>query len=96
VAIASGDFQTLTLASVNLPPIAFSGHGTGVENRDLVLSMSDWDSNGDMLKFRNVSLPAQGALYQFTGIGRGNLISSPNTGLLFLALRPPFAQVFPV
>jgi hypothetical protein len=79
VAIASGDFQTLTLASVNLPPIAFSGHGTGVENRDLVLSMSGWDANGDMLKFRNVSLPAKGALYQFTGIGRGNLISSTNT-----------------
>jgi hypothetical protein len=79
VAIASGDVQSLALSSVNLPPVAFSVDGTGLANNDLVLSMDGWDPNGDTLNFRNLSLPARGALYQFTVNGRGDLITTANT-----------------
>jgi alpha-tubulin suppressor-like RCC1 family protein len=79
VAIATGDFLSLAISSVNLPPIAFPSHATGLTNQDLVLSMAGWDPNGDTLKFRNVSLPSNGTLYQFTGGGRGTPITDTNT-----------------
>jgi hypothetical protein len=79
VAIASGDFLSVVIAPVNLPPVAFSTHATGLANNDLVVSMNGWDPNGDALNFRNASLPANGALYQFTTNGRGMSISGTNT-----------------
>ena len=79
VAIATGDFLSLAISPVNLPPIAFPAHATGLTNQDLVLSMAGWDPNGDTLKFRNVSLPLNGTLYQFTSGGRGTPITDSNT-----------------
>ena len=81
VAIAGGDVQSLALAAVNLPPLAFPAQATGAENTDMIVLLSGWDANGDILHFRPISLPADGALYQFVGGGRGDLISNINTVL---------------
>jgi hypothetical protein len=78
VGIGSGDFESIAINSVGLPPIAFSSHGTCLMNNDLVLSLSGWDPNGDALNFRTTSLPVKGLLYQFSGNGRGSLIGSTN------------------
>jgi alpha-tubulin suppressor-like RCC1 family protein len=79
VAITTGDFQSLAISAVNSPPIAFAAHASGVTNQDLVVSMTGWDPNGDNLRFRNVSLPLNGTLYQFTPGGRGTPITDTNT-----------------
>jgi len=50
VAIATGDFLSLAISPVNLPPMAFLAHATGLTNQDLVPSMAGWDPNGDTLK----------------------------------------------
>jgi hypothetical protein len=81
IAISTGDFQSLAISSVDLPPIAFPVHATGLANQDLVLLLSPagWDPNGDTLKFRSGSLPLNGTLYQFTPGGRGARIAGTNT-----------------
>ena len=79
VAISTGDFQSLAISAVNLPPIAFAAHATVVTNEDVVVAMTGWDPNGDNLRFRNVSLPSNGTLYQLTPGGRGTPITDTNT-----------------
>jgi alpha-tubulin suppressor-like RCC1 family protein len=99
ISIATGDFQSLAISSVDLTPIAFPVHATGLTNQDLVLSPAGWDPNGDTLKFRNVSLPLNGTLYQFTPGGRGARIADTNTiitdpsGKIIFAPVPDFFGV---
>jgi len=93
VAIATGDFLSVAVSPVNLPPIAFPAHATGLTNQDLVLSMAGWDPNGDTLKFRNVSLPLNGTLYQFTPGGRGTPITDTNTTISDPSGKTIFAPV---
>lgn len=78
-AISSGDYHSLAVTSVNLAPRAFSKSATGVMNKDLIISLAGWDPNGDPMSFRITSPPTNGDLYQYTGSGRGDLITSPDT-----------------
>jgi hydroxylaminobenzene mutase len=80
-AISSGDYHSLALSPVNLPPRVFSRTATGPLNSDLIVTLAGWDPNGDVLGFRIASLPTNGTLYQYTGSGRGDPITSPDSSL---------------
>lgn len=88
-AISSGDYHSLAVTPVNLAPRAFSKSATGAMNKDLIISLAGWDPNGDPVSFRITSPPTNGDLYQYTGSGRGDLITSPNT-----PASDPFRVVF--
>jgi len=80
VAIAAGDLHALAL-SANAPPLAVSRTATGTINQETVVLPPCYDPNGDPLTFRIVSLPATGALYQYTPNGRGAPITAPNASV---------------
>lgn len=77
VAIASGDYNSLALTPQNLPPRTFAKSATFLTNVDSIIPLVGWDPNGDSLTFRVAFLPTNGALYQFTGTGRGPLLTAP-------------------
>jgi hypothetical protein len=79
VAVSSGDYHSLALAPGNLPPLALAKSATGAVNTDLIISLIGWDPNGDALSFRITSPPTNGTLYQYTGSGRGDPITAPDT-----------------
>ena len=81
VAISSGDYHSLALCPSNVPPRAFPKSTSGPINADLVISLQGWDANGDVLSLRISSLPTNGALYQYTGSGRGVPILNLGTPL---------------
>jgi hypothetical protein len=80
-AISSGDYHSVALSPMNLPPRALPRTATGRVNTDLIVAMAGWDPNGDALDFRITSLPTNGTLYQYTASGRGEPITSPGTAL---------------
>jgi len=96
VAISSGDHHSLAVTPENLPPRAFSRSTTGAVNKDVVISLAGWDPNGDPLSFQITSPPTNGALYQYTGSGRGDPITSPNTPMSdpFRVIFAPFPDSF--
>jgi hypothetical protein len=78
VGVTSGDEFCLALAP-NAPPQARSPVVVGMANLDCVVSSPCFDPNGDVLTLRVTSLPAAGALYQYTSDGRGEPIAATNT-----------------
>ena len=46
---------------------------------DQVVTLGGSDPEGDALRFRIMSLPATGALYQYENGNRGAIISAPGT-----------------
>lgn len=97
VAISSGDYQSLAMSSVNLPPIAFAKSATGGVNKDLIVTLTGWDPNGDALSFLITSPPTNGTLYQFdVSSGRGNPITAPGTPVTDLSrvVFAPSADAF--
>src|SRR5207248_3095641 len=81
VAVAGGSGFSVALGD-DLAPQADQKAEFGPANRDLVIALSGSDINGDLLNFRILSLPAQGALYQFNAGSRGAAILSANTLVL--------------
>ena len=79
VAISSGDYHSLALTPANLPPRALARTATGAVNTDTIISLTGWDPNTDAISFRITTLPTNGTLYQYTGSGRGEAISAPDT-----------------
>jgi hypothetical protein len=79
VAISSGDYHSLAITPVNLPPVSLSTSAIGGVNKDLIISLPGWDPNGDTLSYRITVPPANGALYQYTGAGRGDPITGVDT-----------------
>lgn len=77
VGLAGGYNHTLALA--NRPPVAVPQTAPALFNQDTELTLIGTDSNSDQLGFKITSLPAAGALYQFTPTGRGPAITLPNT-----------------
>src|SRR5205085_6666954 len=77
-AIACGANHNLLLGP-NVPPTATPQTVSGSANSDLLVRLSGADTNGDMLSFRVISLPIMGALYQYSGTGRGAPITKGNT-----------------
>ena len=63
----------------------------GKPNRDLVIKMSAADQNGDALKVRIVSLPENGALFQYENGSRGSAITSVDTEIFDASWRVVFA-----
>jgi hypothetical protein len=90
VAIASG-FNHALLIGPNRPPTAANSSTDGLANHDLVVVPSASDPNGDALSIRIITLPAQGALYQYANGARGARITSPNTALADPSARAIFA-----
>lgn len=79
VAISSGDYHSLAITPVNLPPVSLSTSAIGGVNKDLIISLPGWDPNGDTLSYRITVPPTNGALYQYTGAGRGDPITGVDT-----------------
>ena len=79
IAIASGDYHRVGLASVDLPPIALPRFVSGGVNTAFPISLTAFDPNGDLLSFRITSLPTNGVLYQYQPGGPGLPITLPGT-----------------
>ena len=90
-AIAAGASHSLALG--NVVPWANERSVTGPVNQDLVISLSGYDNNKDVLGFRIVTLPATGTLYQFLGGVRGAEINITNTVVSDLEGRLIFAPL---
>lgn len=63
----------------NSPPVVGSQTVTGAANEGLAITLSGLDFHRDPLRFRIVSLPGAGSLYQYSDNGRGEIISTPET-----------------
>jgi alpha-tubulin suppressor-like RCC1 family protein len=78
IAIASASAGEFHLAlGPNTPPQASSLSVTGAVNLDQVIPLPARDANNDPLTWRLTTLPLLGALYQYTGTGRGAEIVTP-------------------
>ncbi|HTB83673.1 MAG TPA: LamG-like jellyroll fold domain-containing protein [Candidatus Sulfotelmatobacter sp.] len=77
VAIAGG--TNFTLAIADEIPQAISTNVAGYVNHDLAFALPATSPDGLPLNFHLLSLPASGALYQYSAGGRGLPISAPNT-----------------
>jgi hypothetical protein len=75
----------------NQTPLAYGTTISGYANHDLTLALPGVDPDGNPLSFRVLSLPAAGALYQYSGGTRGLPISAPNTLVSDAAGRIVFA-----
>ncbi len=89
VGLAGGENHTLALA--NRPPVAIPQTVPALFNQDTVLKLIGTDANADQLGFKISSLPAAGALYQFTTNGRGAAINSPGAVVADASGRVIFA-----
>jgi Regulator of chromosome condensation (RCC1) repeat len=87
VALASGDDHCMVLGA-NLAPFVNSSTNTAPANKDCVVALSGHDLNSDPLSYRITLPPTNGTLYQYTAIGRGSLINSPDT-----PVSDPFERV---
>ena len=76
-AIAGG--TSFGLAIGDQPPSASSVTVSGYVNHDLALALPAVSPDGTSLNFHILSLPAVGALYQYSGGSRGLPINTPNT-----------------
>jgi hypothetical protein len=63
----------------NQTPLVNGTTISGYANHDLTLTLPGVDPDGNPLSFRVLSLPAAGALFQYSGGARGLPISAPNT-----------------
>jgi hypothetical protein len=82
VAIAAEGDGSFNLALVaNSTPSGNNLTRTEAIGRDVVVTLSGTDPDGDALTFRVTFLPAAGALYQYATNGRGTPITSPNTSV---------------
>jgi hypothetical protein len=75
--IAGG--TTFGLAIGDQPPVANNATVSGYVNHDLAFALPVANHDGNPLNYHVLSLPAAGALYQYSGGARGALINSPNT-----------------
>jgi alpha-tubulin suppressor-like RCC1 family protein len=98
-AITCGELHNLVIA--NLPPQTASQLLYGSANQDLIIQLTGSDPNGDGMSFRIDSLPAQGALYQYTDSGRGpaivsadTLVSDPGRRLIFAPVADSFGNPY--
>jgi alpha-tubulin suppressor-like RCC1 family protein len=80
VAVAGTAWSSLAIGG-NLPPQSFSQIKFTVAQADLTLNLSGSDPNSDSLNYRVTTLPSVGTLYQWTPLGRGNLITAANTAV---------------
>ena len=92
VAISAGLDYTLALAP-NLAPKATSQLTNGYASRDTVLTLAGTDSDTDVLKFKIVTLPALGTLYQYAGGSRSLSMLDANTTVSDPLGRVIFAPV---
>ena len=82
------------LAIGNQPPVATNAMISGYVSHDLAVALPAISPDGNSLTFHIQSLPAAGALYQYSGGTRGDLINTPNTlvsdpnGRVFFAPAP--------
>jgi len=76
-AIAAG--STFGVAIGNEAPLVTNVTISGFVNHDLPIALSGASPDGNPLSFYVQSLPSNGALYQYSGGGRGLPIQSPNT-----------------
>lgn len=76
VAISAG-YHNLALG--NFAPVSQSRTVILSSDEDVTIDLDATDSEGDDLSFRIVSLPATGALYQWTQTGKGSAITSADT-----------------
>ena len=76
--LAAGGYHSLVVGP-NAPPSVDPQTVIGAANRDIFITPTASDPNGDPLSFRIATLPAAGTLYQNAGGGRGAAIVSPNT-----------------
>ena len=90
VAVAGGGYHSLALVG-DRPPQATSQTVSGPANLDLVIVLGGSDPDGDGLSFRINSLPAQGALYQYTNGVRGPAMVSPGSWVSDAGGRVVFA-----
>lgn len=93
VAAAGGDSHSAALG--NAAPTASSISTTGYVSHDVVATLSGYDLNKDPLAFRLISLPMQGAFYQYgsggsrgPAIGAGNPIVSDPLGRVIFSPAP--------
>jgi alpha-tubulin suppressor-like RCC1 family protein len=77
VAIAAGG-PSLVLRP-NLPPVASPRTVSGMANQDILIQLTSLDPDYDALRYRIVSLPTVGSLYQAVGTNRGAGINTTNT-----------------
>jgi len=77
VAIAAGTYHSVILRA-NRAPTANAVLASGFANQDRIINFSGSDPDGDPVRFRILSLPALGNLYQFNNGTRGALISTTN------------------
>ena len=80
VAIASGNDFHLAL-SLNVLPQTRSHSLTNSASVDCVIYLNATDANNDPLTRRITVLPPRGALHQYTAIGRGDPITTPDTAV---------------
>lgn len=81
VAFASGDYHRVGLAPINLPPRCNARSVSGGVNQALPITLTGFDTSGDVLSYRITSLPAKGSLWQYTTNGLGAPITSPGTAV---------------
>ncbi len=60
-------------------PLAYNATVSGYVNHDLAFALSAASPDGNPLNFHILSLPAAGALYQYSGGTRGLPINAPDT-----------------
>jgi hypothetical protein len=77
VAITGG--ATFALVIGDEVPLAYDATVSGYVNHDLAFALSAASPDGNPLNFHIQSLPAAGALYQYSGGTRGLPINAPNT-----------------
>ena len=78
VAIAGGGSHSLVIAR-NRAPSGTALKAYAVRGMDQVVTLGGSDPEGDALRFRITSLPANGTLYQYENGNRGAIISAPGT-----------------
>ena len=76
-AIAGG--TNFSMAIGDQPPVSGNTSVSGYVNHDLAFALPASSPDGTALNFHILSLPAAGALYQFSGGGRGLPVTSANT-----------------
>jgi alpha-tubulin suppressor-like RCC1 family protein len=90
VALSAGWYHGVALGP-DILPVAINQTVFGAANADLVVTLSASDLSGDALRYRIISMPGSGALYQFAGGVRGAAITIPSTQVIDSGGRVIFA-----